>query len=194
MVESKFGSSGQSVVIEEFLDGDEISVLTFVDRSGAFKSLPPGQDHKRIFDGNKGPNTGGMGVYAPLSFLTSEDLKTIDRDIIRPTLEGLQAEECDLATILIACCTKKLQDVAIPVRPGFACNVVVAAGGYPESYRKGDIITVECCPSGVEIFHVGTEKSTDGQLRTAGGRVLCAASYGSTLEEAVSLAYRGVQG
>ncbi|KAK8923048.1 Bifunctional purine biosynthetic protein ADE1 [Metarhizium anisopliae] len=235
MVESKFGSSGQSVVIEEFLDGDEISVLTFVDGSGVFKSLPPGQDHKRIFDGNKGPNTGGMGVYAPLSFLTAQDLETIDREIIRPTLEALQTEgrpfsgmlftgimmtrdgpkvleynarfgdpetqtmmmllapECDLATILIACCTKKLQDVAIPVRPGFACNVVVAAGGYPESFRKGDVITVEGCPSGVEIFHAGTEKSTDGQLLTAGGRVLCAASYGSTLEEAVSLAYRGVQ-
>lgn len=92
MIESKFGSSGQSVVIEELLDGDEISILTFADGTGAFKSLPPGQDHKRILEGNKGPNTGGMGVYAPLAFLTSDDLRMIDQNIIKPTLDGLRAE------------------------------------------------------------------------------------------------------
>ncbi|VUC35185.1 unnamed protein product [Clonostachys rosea] len=236
MIESKFGSSGQSVVIEELLDGDEISILTFADGTEAFKSLPPGQDHKRIFEGNKGPNTGGMGVYAPLAFLTSDDLRRIDRDIIKPTLDGLRAEGrpfagmlftgvmmtskgpkvleynarfgdpetqtmmmllapgCDLAEVLMACSTKKLQDVAdhISIRPGFACNVVVAAGGYPESYRKGDIISLGECPSGVEVFHAGTKRTADGELVTSGGRVLSIAAYGPTLEKAVSLAYEGV--
>ncbi|CAH0059435.1 unnamed protein product [Clonostachys solani] len=237
MIESKFGSSGQSVVIEELLDGDEISILTFADGTGAFKSLPPGQDHKRILEGNKGPNTGGMGVYAPLAFLTSDDLRMIDQDIIKPTLDGLRAEgrpfagmlftgimmtskgpkvleynarfgdpetqtmmmllapECDLAAVLMACSTKKLQNVAdnISVRPGFACNVVVAAGGYPESYRKGDVISLGECPPGVEIFHAGTERTPNGELVTSGGRVLSVAAHAPTLEKAVSLAYEGVE-
>jgi phosphoribosylamine-glycine ligase len=91
MVSHKFGQAGQSVVIEEFLEGDEVSVLTFCDGK-VFKSLPVGQDHKPIFDGNKGPNTGGMGVYAPLSFMTPHDIGEIDKVIIQPTLDGLRAE------------------------------------------------------------------------------------------------------
>ncbi len=91
MVDQKFGAAGKTVVIEEFMEGDEISVLTFCDGK-TFKSLPPGQDHKRIFDGNKGPNTGGMGVYAPLSFVSRGDMRRIEEEIIQPTLEGLKAE------------------------------------------------------------------------------------------------------
>jgi phosphoribosylamine--glycine ligase/phosphoribosylformylglycinamidine cyclo-ligase len=91
MVDAKFGSAGQSVVIEEYLEGDEISILTFSDGK-TFKSLPPGQDHKRILDGNKGPNTGGMGIYAPLSFVTPDQMREIESVIIEPTLNGLRAE------------------------------------------------------------------------------------------------------
>ena len=91
MVGEKFGAAGQSVVIEEFLEGNEISILTFCD-GDTFVSLPPGQDHKRIFDGNRGPNTGGMGVYAPLPFVSPGQLRDIDNDIIRPTLDGLKTE------------------------------------------------------------------------------------------------------
>jgi phosphoribosylamine--glycine ligase/phosphoribosylformylglycinamidine cyclo-ligase len=91
MVQEKFGPAGRSVVIEEYLEGDEISILTFCDGK-TFKSLPPGQDHKRIFDGNKGPNTGGMGVYAPLSFVTPDDMRNFDNAIIQPTLDGLRNE------------------------------------------------------------------------------------------------------
>ncbi|KAK4107773.1 phosphoribosylamine--glycine ligase [Canariomyces notabilis] len=235
MIDAKFGpAAGRSVVIEEYLEGDEISVLTFTDGK-TFKSLPPGQDHKRIFDGNKGPNTGGMGVYAPLPFVSPEVMQEIERVIIRPTLDGLRAEgrqftgmlftgimltakgpkvleynarfgdpetqtmmmllapECDLAALLLACCTGKLDIMSLPILPGFACNVVVAAGGYPGSYRKGDIISLAPHPAGVQVFHAGTERNSDGELRTAGGRVLSVAAYGSSLEEAVSLAYRGVE-
>ena len=91
MEAKKFGDAGSSVVIEEFMAGDEISVLTLCDGK-TFKSFPPCQDHKRALDGNLGPNTGGMGLYAPLSFITSEQMTEIDDKIIRPTLEGMRAE------------------------------------------------------------------------------------------------------
>ena len=91
MEAKRFGDAGSSVVIEEFMTGDEISVLTFCDGK-TFKSFPPCQDHKRALDGNLGPNTGGMGVYAQLSFVTSEQMTEIDDKIIRPTLEGMRAE------------------------------------------------------------------------------------------------------
>jgi phosphoribosylamine--glycine ligase len=91
MQEGNFSTAGSSVVIEDHMDGDEISILTFSDGK-TFHSLPPGQDHKRILEGNKGPNTGGMGVYSPVPFVTREDLDKIDKSILRPTFEGLKAE------------------------------------------------------------------------------------------------------
>lgn len=91
MVGQIFGSAGSEIVIEEFLQGDEISILTFSD-GHTFKSLPPGQDHKRIFDKSRGSNTGGMGVYGPLSFVTSELWAQMEREILAPTFEGLRAE------------------------------------------------------------------------------------------------------
>ncbi|QYS92705.1 Glycinamide ribonucleotide synthetase [Trichoderma simmonsii] len=87
----RFGDSGRSVVVEEYLEGDEISVLTFSDGE-SFKSLPLGQDHKRIFNGNTGPNTGGMGVYAPTTFVTDEMMFKIEATILKPTFDGLRAE------------------------------------------------------------------------------------------------------
>lgn len=91
MLNGKFGSASNSVVIEDYLDGDEISVLTFSDGTTT-KTLPPAQDHKRIYDGNKGPNTGGMGVYAPVPFVSPEQMVEIERTILQPTFEGLKAE------------------------------------------------------------------------------------------------------
>ena len=91
MITSKFGQAASSVVIEEHLEGDEISILTFCD-GVTFKSLPPGQDHKRIYDGGLGSNTGGMGVYPPLSFVPDAQMLEIDNAIIKPTLDGLRAE------------------------------------------------------------------------------------------------------
>ncbi|KAK0387070.1 hypothetical protein NLU13_5383 [Sarocladium strictum] len=91
MVGKKFGSANAHVVIEEFLLGDEISILTFSD-GRTFKSLPPCQDHKQIFDGSKGPNTGGMGVYGPTDFVSSSIMDEIERKIIGPTFEGLRSD------------------------------------------------------------------------------------------------------
>ncbi|CAK7213667.1 Bifunctional purine biosynthetic protein ADE1 [Sporothrix curviconia] len=92
MVDHEFGAeAGAEVVVEEFLDGDELSILTFCD-GYSFKSLPAAQDHKRIFDGDLGPNTGGMGCYAPTNLATPELLARIDREVLAPTLEGMRKD------------------------------------------------------------------------------------------------------
>lgn len=91
MKDGKFSTAGSSVVIEEYMEGDEISVLTFTDGI-TFKSLPAGQDHKRIYDGNRGPNTGGMGVYSPVPFVTKGIMADINEKILLPTFKGFIAE------------------------------------------------------------------------------------------------------
>ena len=91
MVDGIFGPAGNSVVIEEFLEGDEISILTFSDGKTS-ASFPCGQDHKRIFEGNEGPNTGGMGVFAPVPFVNPEQMRSIEDTILRPTFRGLEEE------------------------------------------------------------------------------------------------------
>ncbi|PSS18705.1 hypothetical protein M430DRAFT_242916 [Amorphotheca resinae ATCC 22711] len=91
MVDKEFGSAGDEVVIEEFLEGDELSILTFSD-GYTIRSLPPAQDHKRIFDGDQGPNTGGMGCYAPTNIATKELIEEIERTVLQPTIDGMRKE------------------------------------------------------------------------------------------------------
>lgn len=91
MLDHQFGAAGDEVVIEEYLEGDELSILTFSD-GYTIKSLPPAQDHKRVFDGDKGPNTGGMGCYAPTRIASKEVLEEIDRVIVQPTINGMRRE------------------------------------------------------------------------------------------------------
>lgn len=91
MLDHQFGSAGDEVVIEEYLDGDELSILTFSD-GYTIKSLPPAQDHKRIFDGDQGPNTGGMGCYAPTRIASKAVLDEIDRTIVKPSIDGMRRE------------------------------------------------------------------------------------------------------
>ncbi|KAM5351435.1 hypothetical protein ACJ41O_004158 [Fusarium nematophilum] len=234
MRSGKFAGAGSSVVIEEFMEGDEISILTFSD-GRTFKSLPAGQDHKRIFEGNKGPNTGGMGVYSPVPFATRSILDEIDRSILQPTFDGLESEGCpfvgllftgvmitpsgpkvieynvrfgdpetqsammllsedtDLAAVLLACTSGRLQGAEIKLRPGYACNVVVASGGYPGTYATGKRIALEPSFEHGRVFHAGTYRDGEGNLRTGGGRVFSVAAWGPTLEEAVGRAYEGVE-
>jgi phosphoribosylamine--glycine ligase len=91
MLSKEFGAAGDEVVIEEFLTGDELSILSFSD-GHTLKSLPPAQDHKRIFDGDAGPNTGGMGTYAPTRIAPKEIIDAVHRDILQPTIDGMAAE------------------------------------------------------------------------------------------------------
>ena len=99
MVDREFGSAGDEVVIEEFLEGDELSILTFSDGYSII-SLPPAQDHKRVFDGDKGPNTGGMGCYAPTPIASKELIAQIDRTIVQPTIDGMRREGMPFVGIL----------------------------------------------------------------------------------------------
>ena len=99
MVAREFGSAGDEVVIEEYLDGDELSILTFTD-GYSIKSLPPAQDHKRVFEDDKGPNTGGMGCYAPTPIASKELIAEIDRSIVQPTIDGMRREGMPFVGIL----------------------------------------------------------------------------------------------
>ncbi|KAF2435224.1 phosphoribosylamine--glycine ligase [Tothia fuscella] len=234
MLDKAFGDAGNEIVIEEFLEGDEISILTFSDGE-TIKSLPPAQDHKRIFDGDKGPNTGGMGTYAPAParIVSKETLELIDRTMIQPTINGMKKEgypfigclfsgfmitkdgpkvleynvrfgdpetqsllpllENDLAEIMLAATNGTLSSIDLKISDKSAATVVVAAGGYPNSYKKGIPMRVSDVPSDdVVIFHAGTGLSEDGKLTTSGGRVIAATAVADTLSEAIEKAYKGI--
>ncbi|KAI1867062.1 hypothetical protein JX265_007638 [Neoarthrinium moseri] len=234
MLDKEFGSAGDEVVIEEFLTGDELSVLTLCDGIN-IKSFPPAQDHKRIGDGDQGLNTGGMGCYAPTNIATPQLIAEMDT-IIQATIDGMREEDMafrgvlftgfmitpagpkvleynvrfgdpevqtvlpllsddtDLAEIMAACIKTSLdrKSLTFKIEPKFSTTVVVAAGGYPESYAKGDEMTVQQPPAGINIFHAGT-KLSNGKLVTAGGRVIAATATGDTLRAAVDKAYEGVK-
>ncbi|KAF4416393.1 phosphoribosylamine-glycine ligase [Fusarium acutatum] len=230
MSDGKLSTAGSSVVIEEYMDGCEISILTLSD-GNTFFSLPPGQDHKRILEGNKGPNTGGMGVYSPVpmqkklgcpSYLvsirplttlpgrpfcgllftgvmvTKSGPKVIEYNVRFGDPETQSSmllihEDTDLASVMPSCTNGTLAQVktSIRIKPDFACNVVIASGGYPRDYKTGKVATLSSPPEGVVIFHAGTRKE-NRLLKTAGGRVFSVAAYGDTLEEAHRKAYVGV--
>jgi phosphoribosylamine--glycine ligase/phosphoribosylformylglycinamidine cyclo-ligase len=235
MVDKAFGDAGNEIVIEEFLEGDELSILTITD-GYSFFNLPAAQDHKRINDGDKGLNTGGMGAYAPAPIATPAVLKKIDDQIIKPTIDGMRkdgfpmcgvlftgimlspsgepkvleynvrfgdpetqtvlpllTEDTDLAQVMLACAEHRLDSVTINSKPNtFSTTVVMAAGGYPESYAKGDEITVKTpLPENTYIFHAGTALK-DGNVVTSGGRVIASTAIASTLKDSVDQAYVGV--
>lgn len=99
MVAKEFGTAGSQVVIEEFLEGEELSVLTFSD-GYTIRSLPPAQDHKRAYDGDQGPNTGGMGAYAPTTVASKELIAQIDREIVQPTIDSLRRDRMPFVGVL----------------------------------------------------------------------------------------------
>ncbi|MBF0275624.1 MAG: phosphoribosylamine--glycine ligase, partial [Nitrospinae bacterium] len=180
MVEKIFGDSGNNVVFEDFLDGDEISLLYFVDGE-TILPLETARDHKAIFDGNKGPNTGGMGVFSPADFVNPNLLDEIYSTIVKPTVKFMCLEdreykgilyagiiivhgkpylleyncrfgdpECqailprlktDLVDIMLASIDGTLDKINIEWKKESSVCVVMAAGGYPGSYKKGDEIS-----------------------------------------------------
>lgn len=234
MVAKNFGSAGDEIVIEEFLEGDELSILTITD-GYSFFNFPAAQDHKRIGDGNSGPNTGGMGAYAPAPIATPDILAKIDHQVIKPTIDGMRKEgfpmcgvlftgimlsptkepkvleynvrlgdpetqtvlplltdDTDLAQVMLAAAEHRLDSVSIDTKKDmFSTTVVMAAGGYPEAYGKGDKITVSTVAEDTHIFHAGTLEK-DGEIVTAGGRVMASTAIASTLKKSVKKAYDGV--
>jgi phosphoribosylamine--glycine ligase len=215
------------VVVEEYLSGPEVSLFVVTDGTAAVP-LVPAQDFKRIGDGDAGPNTGGMGAYAPLPWAPPSLVDDVMRDVVHPTLaqmrdrgtpfagllyvglaltpEGpkviefncrfgdpetqvvLPLLETPLAGLLEAAATGWLAEHPAPRwRSGAAVTVVLAAAGYPESPRKGDVIEgAEGVPG---ILHAGTSRRTDGALIATGGRVLACTAVGDSVADARAKAY-----
>jgi len=226
---NKFGSSGSRVLIEDCLTGDETSILVIV--SGRdYLILPTSQDHKRIGEGDTGPNTGGMGTYSPAEVVTPDLLQQIDEEIVRPSVDAIADEgidfrgtlfigimltaegpsvleyntrfgdpetqvvlprlDCDLLELLWRAAHRQLKGFDFRVRPEAAMCVVVASKGYPGSYPKGDPIQLpHPLPANVAVIHAGTATAPNGQLVTAGGRVLGVTALGANLQAAADSAY-----
>ena len=225
-----FGNAGSRVVIEEFLDGEEASFIVMVDGKNILP-MATSQDHKRVGDGDSGPNTGGMGAYSPAPVVTPAVHDRVMRDIIEPTVRGMAAEgnpytgflyaglmidasgapkvieyNCRfgdpetqpimmrLKSDLVALCNTaldgKLDQATAEWDKRAALGVVLAAAGYPGDYPKGDLINgLDGADSAdTKIFHAGTANK-DGNVVTAGGRVLCAVGLGETVGEAQANAY-----
>ena len=226
-----FGDAGSRVVVEEFLEGEEASFIVMVDGDNVL-AMATSQDHKRVGDGDTGPNTGGMGAYSPAPVVTPEVHQRIMDKVIYPTVRGMKAEghpykgflyaglmidsagaprviefncrfgdpetqpimlrmQSDLVALCQAAIDGKLDQCSSDWDPRAAVGVVLAAGGYPGSYNKGDAISglSETEIEGEKAFHAGTK--LDGkQVIASGGRVLCATALGNTVTEAQKRAYR----
>ena len=228
-----FGDAGHRVVIEEFLAGEEASYIVMVDGEHILP-MATSQDHKAALDGDKGPNTGGMGAYSPAPVVTPEIDVRIMKEVIEPTVKGMAAEgnpytgflyaglmisadgtpkvieyncrfgdpetqpimmrlKSDLVALCDAALDKKLDQTSIEWDPRPALGVVLAAGGYPADYAKGDVISgIPVATADSKVFHAGSAEK-DGQTVTSGGRVLCAVALGQTVSEAQAKAYKVVE-
>ncbi len=225
-----FGEAGHRVVIAEYLEGEEASFIVMVDGENILP-MATSQDHKRVGEGDSGPNTGGMGAYSPAPVVTPEVHDRIMAEVIHPTVKGMAAEgnpyvgflyaglmitadgtpkvieyncrfgdpetqpimlrlKSDLAALCDAALDGKLDEASTEWDERASLGVVLAAGGYPGSYGKGDTIGgLEGADSDLaKIFHAGTSEK-DGAVVTAGGRVLCATALGTTVGEAQAAAY-----
>jgi phosphoribosylamine---glycine ligase len=230
MLGGGFGAAGRTIVVEEFLRGEEVSFIVIASDQ-AVLPLATSQDHKRRDDGDRGPNTGGMGAYSPAPIVTPELHARIMREVIEPTLSGLRADgnpylgflyaglmiaadgtpnvlefncrfgdpetqpivmrlQSDLVDLCEAALGGTLAGADARWDPRAALGVVMAAGGYPDNFRKGDPIhgldAAARLPG--KVFHAGT--ATHGKdIVTAGGRVLCAVGLGDTVAAAQGQAY-----
>jgi phosphoribosylamine---glycine ligase len=228
-----FGDAGHKVVVEEFLVGEEASFICLCDGKRAIP-FASSQDHKARDDGDKGPNTGGMGAYSPAPVVTPAVHERVMREVIEPTLAGMAADghpyvgflyaglmitpagepkviefncrfgdpeaqpvmmrlRSDLVQICQAALAGRLEGVQLDWDPRVALGVVMAAGGYPETYRKGDPISGLDAPDAEDLktFQAGTAL-VDGQVVTNGGRVLCVVGLGTDVAAAQRRAYEGV--
>ena len=225
---NKFGTSGHNVVVEEFLDGIELSCFVLTD-GNSYKILPYAKDYKRIGEGDKGLNTGGMGAISPVPFADKEFLDKVEKRIIIPTINGLKSDnlpykgfvfiglimvekepyvieynvrmgdpetqvvlpriKSDFLDLMISTANESLSSCKMEILDDTYSNVVMVAGGYPEAYEKGNVITG--IPENSEetiIFQAGT-KTVNTNIVTNGGRVLSVVSKGTDYKQAVSKSY-----
>ncbi len=228
MVESVFGKSGSRIVVEEYLEGPEVSVLAFTD-GHVVRPMVSSMDHKRAGDGDTGLNTGGMGTIAPNPCYTPEVAERCMKEIFLPTIAAMNAEGCpfkgclyfglmitadgpkvieyncrfgdpetqvvlplmksDLLTVMLAVENGTLAETPVEFSDGAACCVMLASGGYPGKYEKGKPIDLGKAPEMAEIYHSGTGRDAEGNLVTAGGRVLGVCCTAGDLKTAVERAY-----
>ena len=225
-----FGEAGNRVVVEEFLEGEEASFIVIADGKNALP-MATSQDHKARDNGDKGPNTGGMGAYSPAPVVTKDIHDLVMQDVINPTLKGMADDglpytgflyaglmiskdnsvkvleyncrfgdpetqpimmrmKSDLVELCNAALEGNLDKSTSDWDGRAALGVVIAAGGYPDTYQKGDIISglSNTDQAGKKIFHAGTQQQGDN-IVTSGGRVLCACALGETIQEAQTNAY-----
>jgi phosphoribosylamine--glycine ligase len=208
-----------------------LSVLAFCDGKLAVPLLPC-RDHKRRFDGDKGPNTGGMGAICPPADATDALVQSVLETVLQPTVDGMAAEgmpfrgvlyagvmltesgpkvlefnvrfgdpECqplmlmldeDIVPLMLSAAAGELEPRPFKWRPGAACCVVMASGGYPGPIEKGHIITGVAAPQADAVTFFAGAQSRDGILSTAGGRVLGVTTFGSDLKSAATRAYEQV--
>jgi len=223
------------VVVEEYLDGPEVSMFGLTDGASVLPLLPA-QDYKRLGDGDIGPNTGGMGAYAPLPWAPTDLVESVTERVLLPTVAEMARRGTPFAGLLYAglaltshgvrvvefnarfgdpetqplmallesspggllhaAATGRLEEAPVPQwRPGAAVAVVVAAAGYPARPRSGDLVagvSDAAALDGVDVIHAGTALDSQGQLVTAGGRVLTVTASGPDLARARERAYAGV--
>ena len=229
----ELGEAGDTIVLEEYLEGEELSFIILTDGK-SYVPLAPTRDHKRVCDDDRGPNTGGMGAYSEDGILDAALRQRIQREIIEPTLRGLEADsrpyqgflyfglmltaegpkvlefncrmgdpecqplmvrlESDLAEAMEKVASGKLGGAELRWSTDAAACVVLASGGYPGKYETGKPVAgiKEAEKLGAVVFHAGTKRG-DGQLLTAGGRVLGVTARGSDLRAAVDRAYAAVE-
>ncbi|OVE78978.1 phosphoribosylamine--glycine ligase [bacterium I07] len=231
MTERAFGEAGDRLIVEECLVGEEVSVLAITDGEDMLL-LPPSQDHKPIFEGDKGPNTGGMGAYSPAPVMTDKLLETVKEKILIPTIQGMKSEgrlyqgvlyaglmitsegpkvleyncrfgdpeiqsilpllESDIIDLIEAALDGKIKTAPFKLMKKSAVCVVMASGGYPNSYKKGMVIHgLDRDDDNVVIFHAGT-KAKGKDIVTSGGRVLGVTSINDTIESAIKSVYQAV--
>ncbi|MDH4134097.1 MAG: phosphoribosylamine--glycine ligase, partial [Gammaproteobacteria bacterium] len=224
-----FGEAGHRVVVEEFLEGEEASFIVMADGEHVLP-LATSQDHKRVGDGDTGPNTGGMGAYSPAPVVTPEIHERVMREVVHPTIRGMKSEgvpytgflyaglmidqngvpkvlefncrfgdpetqpvmmrlKSDLVALVDAALDGELDTVEAEWDERPALGVVLAAGGYPADYAKGDVVEgLPADASDAKVFHAGTALK-DNAVVTSGGRVLCATALGASVRVAQTRAY-----
>lgn len=232
--DNKLGDAGARVVIEDFLKGEEASFIVMVDGKNVLP-MATSQDHKRLLDDDLGPNTGGMGAYSPAPVVTPELHAKAMREVILPTVRGMEKDgivftgflyaglmiDGDSIKVLEFNCRMgdpETQPIMMRMKSNFlpiveaaingnldkveaewdrrvALGVVLAAGGYPDTPKKGDVISG--LPQGTEdshVFHAGTSTNAAGDVVTNGGRVLCVTALGDSVKMAQNRAYEVTQG
>ena len=232
--DNKFGDAGARVVVEEFLSGEEASFIVMVDGKNILP-MATSQDHKRLLDGDLGPNTGGMGAYSPAPVVTPELHARVMHEVIQPVVSGMAKEgiiftgflyaglmispdgaikvlefncrmgdpetqpimlrlKSDFSDIVEHAINGTLDQVEVEWDRRTALGVVMAAANYPDTPRKGDVITgLPKKPDDAHVFHAGTALQ-DGQVVTSGGRVLCVTALGTMVKMAQKRAYEIADG